>query len=142
MKENGEMSEKVATHYYNKLLIDRELQIVRVENEIRVAKFDERDDNFFCYSFEHNISKLVDISLEDKISDINIVILIERVFFAGYLSFIKYVFEITRKMMFYVNRTECFKRWQNNLIDSKTLDFTINARIVLWRSRQFREKNI
>ena len=142
MKKSGEMNEKVAMHRYNKLSIDRELQIVRAENEIRVAKFDGRDNSFLCYSFEYDISKLVDVSLKNKISDIDIVILIERVFLAGYLSFIKYVFEVMKEMMFHVNRIGCFKEWQNNFIDLKTLDLTVNAGIVPWRSRQFREKNI
>ena len=109
MKESDEMGEKVATHRYNKLLIDRELQIVRVENEIRIAKFDKRDNNFFCYSFEHGILKLVNINFKNKIFNIDIVILIEKVFLAEYLNFIKYVFKVARKMMFYINKIKCFK---------------------------------
>ena len=103
------MGEKIATHRHNKFLIDRKLQIVRAENKIRVAKFDERDNNFPYCSFEHGISKLIDINLENKISDIDIVILIERVFLARYLNFTKYVFETAEEMVFHVNKTECFK---------------------------------
>ena len=110
MKENGEMGEKVATHRYNKLSIDRELQIVRVENEIRIAKFDKRDNNFLYYSFEYDILKLIDVSLENKVFDIDIITLIEKVFLAEYLSLIKYVFKVAREMMFHVSKIECFKK--------------------------------
>ena len=83
---------------------------MRVENEIRIAKFDECDDNFLYCSFEHDILKLIDINLEDKVSNIDIAILIEKVFFAKYLNLTKYVFEAVREMMFYVNKTRCFKK--------------------------------
>ena len=83
---------------------------MRVENEIRIAKFDERDDNFLYYLFEYDISKLVDVNLKNKISDINIVILIKRVFFVRYLNFIKYVFEVAREIMFHVSKIKCFKK--------------------------------
>ena len=76
---------------------------MRVENEIRIAKFDKRDNNFFYYSFEHDILKFINVNFKNKIFDIDIVILIKRVFFAKYLSFIKYVFEAAREIMFHVN---------------------------------------
>ena len=100
MKKSDEMSKKVVTYYYNKFLIDRKLQIVRVENEIRIAKFDERDNNFLYYSFEHDILKLINVNLENKIFNINIVILIKKMFLTRYLSFIKYVFKTAKKIMF------------------------------------------
>ena len=110
MKKSGEINKKVVTYRYNRFLIDREFQIVRVENKIRIAKFDKRDDNFLYYSFEHDILKLVDINLEDKIFNIDIVTLIKRVFFVKYLNFIKYVFKAAREIMFHVSKIKCFKR--------------------------------
>ena len=110
MKKSDEINKKVVTHRYNRFLINRKFQIVRAENEIRVAKFDERDNNFFYCSFEHDILKLVDISLENKIFNIDIVILIKRVFLARYLNFIKYVFKVTKEIMFHINKIKCFKK--------------------------------
>ena len=83
---------------------------MRVENKIRVAKFDKRDNNFLYCSFEYNILKLGNVSFKNKIFDINIVTLIKRMFLAKYLNFIKYVFEVAREMMFHVNKIKFFKK--------------------------------